>query len=263
MEDRMMNNSARGKLAGKVAVVTGGSRGIGLGIAREIVRQGGRVCITGRKQPDLDAALAEFPEGSAIAVAGKAHDPEHRAAVLDCIAEWAGGLDILVTNAGINPVYGETIDITLEAAAKIFEVNVLAPLAWVQDTVRHERLSFRERRGNMIIVSSVTGQTPSPGIGFYGVSKAANAHLARTLGAELGPDIRVNAVAPAVVRTQFAAELYEGKEDEVIAQYPAGRLGTPDDIASAVAFLASDEASWISSQVVNLDGGLLANGGRA
>lgn len=104
---------------------------------------------------------------------------------------------------------------------------------------------------------------PSEGIGWYGVSKAANAHLTRTLGVELGPDVRVNAVAPAVVKTQFARALYEGREDEVAADYPMKRLGTPEDVAGAVTFLASADASWVTGQVINLDGGLLSAGGTA
>ncbi len=115
----------------------------------------------------------------------------------------------------------------------------------------------------MVNISSVSGQTPSPGIGFYGISKAAIAHLTRTLGVEMGPKVRVNAVAPAVVKTQFAKALYEGKEDEVAAKYPLQRLGMPDDVAAAVAFLASPDASWITAQILNLDGGLDAAGGTA
>lgn len=115
----------------------------------------------------------------------------------------------------------------------------------------------------MAILSSVTGQVPSEGIGYCGVSKAANAHLARTLAVELGPAIRVNAVAPAVVKTRFAAALYEGKEAEVAGDYPLKRLGHTEDIAAAVAYLVSDDASWVTGQVLTLDGGLLNAGGSA
>jgi NAD(P)-dependent dehydrogenase (short-subunit alcohol dehydrogenase family) len=251
------------RLKGKTAIVTGASRGIGLGIAERLVAEGARVLITARKREALDEAAAGMPAGSVIAVAGKADDPDHRAEVLDTVAREFGGLDILVNNAGINPVFGPLMDLDLDSARKILEVNLIGSLAWVQDAVRHEGLHFRERRGNVVILSSATGQVPSPGIGWYGISKAANAHLTRTLGVELGPDIRVNAVAPAVVKTQFARALYEGKEEEVTAQYPVGRLGTPDDVAAAVAFLASPDAAWITGQVITLDGGLLMAGGTA
>lgn len=260
----MMEESERmPRLEGKFAIVTGGSRGIGRAIAERLVDEGARVLITGRNQETLDAAVAEFPNGSVIGVAGKADDAQHRRDVLDTAAREFGGLDILVCNAGINPLYGPLIDLDLDGARKVFEVNVLATLAWVQDSVKDEDLRFRERNGNVVILSSVTGQVPSEGIGWYGVSKAANAHLARTLGVELGPEIRVNAVAPAVVKTRFARALYEGKEAEVAADYPLGRLGTPEDVAAAVAFLASEDASWITSHVITLDGGLLMAGGTA
>lgn len=260
MDNRVDN---AGELNGKVAVITGASRGIGLAIAQELVSQGARVIITARGKENLDAAVATMPEGSAIGIAGKAHDPEHRAEVLNTAAEEFGGLDILVNNAGINPVYGKLEDIELSAASKIFEVNVLAGLAWVQEALRHPDLKFRERKGSVVNLSSVAGETPPPGIGFYGVTKAAVSHLTRTLAVELGPDIRVNAVAPAVVKTDFAKALYEGKEAEVAAEYPLRRLGAPDDIAQAVAFLVSDRASWITAQVLLVDGGITAAGGMA
>ncbi|RFA08522.1 3-oxoacyl-ACP reductase [Subtercola boreus] len=261
MSDPIIHQTHR--LDGKVAIVTGASRGIGLAVAVRLVSEGARVCITARKAEALELAAADFPAGSVIAVAGKADDPEHRAAVLDTVATEFGGLDILVNNAGINPVYGTLLELDLAAARKIMEVNVLGNLAWAQDVVHHPRLGFRERSGVIVSVSSVTGQNPSPGIGFYGISKAAVAHLTRTLAVELGPEIRVNAVAPAVVKTRFAEALYEGREAEVAAEYPLGRLGEPEDIASAVAFLASGDASWITGQVLNLDGGLLVAGGVA
>ena len=251
------------RLDGQTAIVTGASRGIGLAIALRLVAEGARVCITARNAEALQAAAAEFPKGSVIALAGKAHDPQHRVEVLDIVADTFGQLDILVNNAGINPVYGSVMDLDLAAARKITEVNVFGTLAWIQDAYRHAALDFAGRGGTVINVSSVTGQTPAPGIGFYGVTKAAIAHLTRTLAVEMGPKIRVNAVAPAVVKTQFAQALYEGKEAEVAARYPLGRLGTPADIAATVAFLASSDSAWITGQVINLDGGLLAAGGTA
>ena len=182
--------------------------------------------------------------------------------MLDAVADRFGRLDILVNNAGINPFYGQTIDLDPEVARKIHEVNVLSPLIWIQDAYHHPLLGFAEH-GSVVNVSSVAGLIPSPGIGYYGVSKAAVAHLTRTLAVELGPRVRVNAIAPAVVKTSFARALYEGREAEVAEKYPAKRLGTPDDIATAVAFLASDEAEWITGQVLTLDGGLLSAGGTA
>jgi NAD(P)-dependent dehydrogenase (short-subunit alcohol dehydrogenase family) len=249
--------------AGKVAIVTGASRGIGLAVAQRLVRDGARVCITARRPDTLAEAAATFPQDSCIWVAGRADDAAHRRAVVDAVADSFGRLDFLVNNAGINPAYGQLVDLDLSAARKITVVNIIGSLAWVQDTVKDERLGFATRGGAIVNISSVTGQNPSPGIGFYGVSKAAVAHLTRTLGVELGPLLRVNAVAPGVVKTRFAEALYEGKEAELAAQYPLGRLGTPDDIANAVAFLVSDDAAWITGQTFTVDGGLVAAGGVA
>ncbi len=251
------------RLDGQVALVTGGSRGIGLGIAQRLVADGAKVALTARGADALDAAVSALPAGSAIGIAGKADQPDHRAEAMDRIAAEWGRLDILVANAGINPVYGPLMGLDLDAARKVTEVNVLSTLGWIQDAYRHPGLSFAQGPSSVVILSSVTGITPSEGIGWYGVSKAANAHLARTLAVELAPAIRVNAVAPAVVKTQFAAALYEGKEAEVAAEYPMARLGTPADIAGAVSFLVSADASWVTGQVLTLDGGLLVGGGTA
>ncbi len=258
-----MSSTEHGRLAGKVAIVTGASRGIGLGIAQRLAAEGASVCITARKEPALAEAAATLPEGRVIFVAGKADDAEHRAEVMDRVADAFGGLDILVNNAGINPFFGPVMDLDLDAARKLFEVNVIGTIGWTQAAYRHPRLAFKARGGSVVNLASVAGKTPSPGIGLYGVTKAALMHLTTTLAAELGPEIRVNAVAPAVVKTEFAKALYEGREAEVAAGYPVKRLGTPEDIAGAVAYLVGDDASWVTGQTLVLDGGLLAAGGTA
>ncbi|MBN6040690.1 SDR family oxidoreductase [Amycolatopsis sp. 195334CR] len=246
-------------LKDRVAIVTGASRGIGLGIARTLVDRGAKVCITARKPEPLAEAVAELggPD-HAIAVPGKADDPAHQAETVAKVVETFGSLDMLVNNTGINPVFGPTLDIDAEAAAKILAVNVLAPLAWT----RQARDAWMgEHGGSVVNVASVAGLGASPGIGMYGISKAALIRLTVELGYELGPGIRVNAVAPAVVKTKFATALYEGKEAEVSAEYPMKRLGLPEDIAGAVAFLLSDEAGWITGQTMVLDGGRTLAGG--
>jgi len=257
----MMATQKPERLHGRVAVVTGASRGIGLATAQRLVDEGARVCITARRAEPLQTALDGFPAGSAIAVAGRADDPAHREEVFERVAGEFGGIDILVNNAGINPVYGPLETLELDAARKVLDVNVVGTLAWVQEAVRSGLGTSAP--GVVVNVSSVTGAVPSPGIGWYGVSKAAVSHLTATLAVELGPRIRVNAVAPAVVKTTFARALYEGKEAEVAADYPLGRLGEPDDIAAAIAYLVSDDASWVTGQVLTLDGGLVIAGGRA
>lgn len=262
-EEPELTPSEQPPLANKVAIVTGGSRGIGLAIAQRLVADGARVCITGRNEDGLKEAVASMPDGSAIYLAGKADDVDHRQEVMNLVAAEFGGLDILINNAGINPVYGDTINVDLGAARKIFEVNVIGTLGWTQAAAQHPDLHLAERGGTVLNLSSVTGIIPSPGIGVYGIAKAALMHMTSTLAVELAPDIRVNAVAPAVIKTKFAEALYEGREEEVAAKYPLKRLGEPKDVANAVAYLVSGEASWITGQTLVIDGGLMSVGGSA
>jgi 3-oxoacyl-[acyl-carrier protein] reductase len=248
-----------GRFDGKVAIVTGASRGIGFAVAERFVADGGRVCITARK-PDALAEAVEALGGPerAIFVAGAADDGAHQDDVIAKTIEAFGRLNFLVNNTGINPAYGRMIDIDLVAAEKIFQVNVVAAIAWAQKVYR---ASLAEHGGAIVNIASVAGQRPAPGIGTYGASKAALIHVTQELAVELGPNIRVNAVAPAVVKTKFASALYEGKEDEVAAPYPLKRLGVPDDIGSVVNFLLSDDAGWLTGQTITIDGGVLLGGG--
>jgi len=241
-------------LQGKVAIVTGASRGIGLGIAERLVAEGAKVTITARKQDALDEAVASLggPD-CALGVAGNAGDAEHRADTVARTIETFGSVDLLVNNTGINPVYGPLVEIDLDAARKIVEVNSIAALAWVQAA---HRAWMGEHGGAVVNVSSVSGVRPAPGISMYGASKAMLISLTESLAVELGPTIRVNAVAPAVVKTRFATALYEGREEEVSAKYPLKRLGVPDDIGSVVAFLLSDDSSWLTGQTLVVDGGI-------
>jgi NAD(P)-dependent dehydrogenase (short-subunit alcohol dehydrogenase family) len=246
-------------IAGKVALVTGASRGIGLGIAQRLVDEGARVCVTARKPEALEDAVAALggPD-HAIAVAGKADDPEHREDAVRRTIEAFGSLDLLVNNAGINPVLSSLVDLDLNAARKIVEVNALGALAWVQSA---HRAWMAEHGGAVVNISSVSGVKPAPGIAMYGASKAMLISLTESLAIELAPAVRVNAVAPAVVKTVFAGPLYEGREEEVAATYPLKRLGVPEDVAGAVVFLLSDDAAWITGQTVTLDGGVTLTGG--
>lgn len=247
------------RFEGRVAIVTGASRGIGLGVAERLVAEGARVTITARKQEALDEAVATLggPE-VALAVAGKADDAGHQADAIARTIDTFGSLDLLVNNTGVNPVYGPMIEIDLDAARKIFEVNVLSALSWTQAAYR---AWMAEHGGAVVNVASVAGLKPAPGIGFYGASKAMLNHITQELAVELGPTIRVNAVAPAVVKTRFATALYEGREEEVASTYPLKRLGVPEDIGSVVAFLLSEDAAWLTGQIIVVDGGLTLTGG--
>jgi NAD(P)-dependent dehydrogenase (short-subunit alcohol dehydrogenase family) len=247
-----------GSFEGKVAVVTGASRGIGLAVATKLVARGARVCITARTAETLAEAVEKLggPE-RAIAVPGKADDPAHQEEAVARTLESFGRLDMLVNNTGINPVFGSVLDVEQSAAAKIFAVNVLAPIAW---TKRARDAWMGEHGGAIVNVASIAGLRSSPGIGMYGVSKAALIRLTIELAGELGPGIRVNAVAPAVVKTRFATALYEGREEEAAKAYPLKRLGVPEDVAGAVAYLLSDDAAWVTGQTLVLDGGVSVQG---
>jgi NAD(P)-dependent dehydrogenase (short-subunit alcohol dehydrogenase family) len=239
-----------GRFDGKTALVTGASRGIGLAVAERLVADGARVVITARGQETLDAAVESLGGAkSAIGIAGKADSSDHRAEVFDRIAKDFGHLDFLVNNAGINPAYGPLADVSEDAVRKIFEVNVLSTLAWSREAVA------AGLKTSIVNIASIAGVTAAPGIGIYGVSKAAIINLTGQLAFELAPGIRVNAVAPAVIKTDFAKALYEGREEKVAATYPLGRLGVATDVAGPVCFLLSDDAAWITGQTIIIDGG--------
>ncbi len=247
------------RLRGKTAIITGASRGIGLAIAQRLVAEGARVVVTARNQEALDDAVALLGGADhALGIAGRADSPEHQAEVVARAIGSFGGVDLLVNNAGINPAYGPLLDLPLDAARKIVEVNCLAALSWV----RQAHQSWMKDHGGAIVnVASIAGVKPAPGIAFYGASKAMLIHLTEELAIELGPSVRVNAVAPAVVKTKFATALYAGREEEVSAQYPLKRLGEPEDIGSVVAFLLSADAGWMTGQLVVIDGGVTLVGG--
>ncbi|WP_024874190.1 SDR family oxidoreductase [Saccharomonospora piscinae] len=246
-------------LTDRVAIVTGASRGIGFGVAQALVAAGAKVTITARKPEPLAEAAAQLGgDAAALGVPGKADDPEHQDEVIERTRQAFGRVDFLVNNTGINPVYGSLLDVDPQAAAKIFGVNVLAPLSW---TRKVRDAGMGEHGGAIVNVASIAGLRNSPGIGMYGVSKAALMRLTTELAGELAPAIRVNAVAPAVVKTSFATALYEDREEEVAAAYPMRRLGVPSDVAGAVTFLLSEQSAWITGQTLVVDGGVTLGGG--
>lgn len=239
------------RFEGRTALITGASRGIGFSIAERLIAEGARVVITARRQDALrDAAATLGP--SALFVAGKADDADHRAEVFDLIAREFGTLNHFVNNAGVNPSFGPTLETEPSARMKILEINLLAAVDWTSGAVQ---AGLARSHGSIVNIASVAGISASPGIGFYGVSKAALISLTTHLAFELAPSIRVNAVAPAVIKTRFAEALYEGHEAEAAAVYPLARLGTPQDVSGVVAFLLSEDAAWITGQTILIDGG--------
>jgi NAD(P)-dependent dehydrogenase (short-subunit alcohol dehydrogenase family) len=242
------------RLDGRAALVTGATRGIGRGIAEAYVGAGAAVAVLARKPDELaetEAALTALG-GRVITIAGSAGDPAAiDTAVARCVDE-LGRLDILVNNAAANPAMGLIVDHEPSAVRKILEVNVegpwlLARAAW--------RAWMQEHGGTILNIASIGGLQPSHAIGSYNVSKAALIHLTRQLALELAPGVRVNAVAPGLVKTDFARALWEPDEAGVSRRHPLGRIGVPDDIAGVALFLVSDAASWITGEVYRADGG--------
>ncbi|MDX3801613.1 SDR family oxidoreductase [Streptomyces sp. AK04-3B] len=245
-------------LSGKVALVTGASRGIGYGVAEALVARGDRVCITGRGEDALKEAVEQLGADRVIAVAGKAHDEEHQAAAVERTMAAFGRIDFLVNNAGTNPVFGPIADLDLNVARKVFETNVVSALGFAQRTWHAWQ---KDNGGAIVNIASVAGLSASPFIGAYGISKAAMINLTVQLAHEYAPRVRVNAIAPAVVKTKFAQALYEGREAEAAAAYPLARLGVPSDIGGTAAFLTSDQSDWITGQTLVVDGGIFLNAG--
>ncbi|MFR9797358.1 SDR family oxidoreductase [Streptomyces sp. MS06] len=247
-------------LSGKVALVTGASRGIGYGVAEALIARGDRVCITGRNEEALKEAVERLGADRVIGVAGKAHDEAHQAETVERTMAAFGRVDFLVNNAGTNPVFGPIADVDLDVARKVFETNVLSALGFAQRTWHAWQ---KDNGGAIVNVASVAGLSASPFIGVYGVSKAAMINLTAQLAHEFAPGVRVNAIAPAVVKTRFAQALYEGREEEAAAAYPLKRLGVPSDIGGAAAFLTSEQSDWVTGQTLVVDGGIFLNAGVA
>lgn len=243
-------------LAGRTALVTGASRGIGKAVATALAGEGCNVVLSSRKQEALDEAAAEIraehPGAGVLAKAAHVADADQaQAAVAAAVAEY-GGVDILVNNAGTNPYYGPLVDIDAPRASKTVEVNQFAVVQWTQLAWK---ASMQERGGTVINIASVGGFVTEPGIGYYNATKAAVIHLTRQFAAELAPGVRVNAIAPGVVRTHLARALWEDHEQQLSEALPLGRIGEPDDIAKIAVFLAGETSGWMTGQTMVVDGG--------
>ena len=243
---------------GKVALITGGSRGIGESIAKVLGQAGAQVAIAARKMDGLQEAVkrlaAEGVEAMPIAChTGKTEDVQ---AMVRAVVERFGKVDVLVNNAATNPYFGPMVNADDRAFDKTFEVNARGYLAVAREVARH--LTERNLPGSLIHVASIAGLHAAPLQGIYGMTKAAVISMTRTLAFELGPSkIRVNAIAPGVVETRFAAALTTNEDiiKRVVERTPLGRYGQPDDIAGAALYLASDAASFVSGHTLVIDGG--------
>jgi NAD(P)-dependent dehydrogenase (short-subunit alcohol dehydrogenase family) len=249
--------ASRFDLTGKVALVTGGSRGIGSAIAEALAEQGAEVVISSRKQADLDLQAerinARFPD-KAVAIAAHSGRPDELERLVTEVMARFSRIDILVNNAATNPYFGPVIGAELGAWDKTFEVNLRG--VFLLTKLVYEA-SMESHGGAVVNVASVGGLRPGIGLGVYNITKAGVIMLTRQLAREIGGKVRVNAVAPGLIKTRFAEALWgnEGILDRVLASNPMGRIGVPDEVAGAVVFLASDAASYINGEVIVIDGG--------
>jgi NAD(P)-dependent dehydrogenase (short-subunit alcohol dehydrogenase family) len=241
---------------GRTAVITGASRGIGRATAELFAGEGCNVVLTSRDQAALDGVAEEltkaYPALGVLAHAAHAGEPEQAAACVDAAMARFGRVDVLVNNAGTNPYFGPLVDIDAVRAEKTVRLNQYGPVLWTQLVWR----AWMERNGGTIVnVASVGGLLTEPGIGYYNATKAALIHLTRQLAQELAPKVRVNGVAPGIVRTKLARGLWEHQEQLLNEALPLGRIGEPADIAEAIGFLAGPRSSWITGQTLVIDGG--------
>jgi NAD(P)-dependent dehydrogenase (short-subunit alcohol dehydrogenase family) len=244
-------------LAGKVAIVTGASKGIGEAIARGLAAFGARVVLCSRKQAAVDAVAQDIRAagGDAAAVAAHVADGEAVKALVDRTLERFGGIDVVVNNAAVNPIYGPLLDATAEAFDKIMRVNVLAPLELAQQAYPH---LVRRGGGSIINISSVGGVRPEPMLGLYSVSKAALINLTRVLAQEWAKDhIRANAICPGLVQTKFSAALWQDEAvlRRFVERVPLGRIAQPEEMVGLAVFLAAPASSYCTGAVFMADGG--------
>lgn len=247
-------------LTGKVAVITGSSKGIGKAIAERMAEQGAKVVISSRKAGPCDEVAAaintQFGAGTAVSIPANISSKEQLKNLVDETHRHFGKIDILVCNAASNPYYGPMAGIEDDQFRKIFENNVLAN-HWLIGFVAPQMIDRKE--GSIIIVSSIGGLRGTPVIGAYGISKAADLQLARNLAHEYGPhNVRVNCIAPGLIKTDFARALWEDAEalKHRTATTPLRRIGEPDEIAGAAVFLASQAGSFVTGQTIVVDGGV-------
>lgn len=259
-----MNYHTLFDLTGKVVLVTGSTKGIGLAIAEACAQFGARVVISSRKADRCDAVAAGIVEagGQAVAIPCNVSDPEAIDHLAQAALEHWGRVDVLVCNAAVNPYFGPLATIPDDAYDKIMNTNVKSNL-WLCNKVLPQMAERKD--GAVVIVSSIGGLKGHDKLGAYGLSKAADMQLARNLAVEWGRhNIRVNCIAPGLVRTDMARALWENPDTyaQAIESYPLGRIGEPIDIAGAAVFLASPAGRFVTGQTLVADGGVTIGSGR-
>ena len=245
----MTSSYAQNALQGRVAVVTGGTRGIGRAVAAQLTAAGARVCVTARDADEVRCTAAEL---GGVGVSGSVAEPGHLREVVEVALREFGRIDVVVNNAATNQPYGPLMEVEPRAWGQAFAVNVEAPLRLVQLAWR---AWMREHGGSVVNICTEGAEHVGPKVGAYGTSKAALLHLTRQLAGELAPKVRVNSVSPGLVRTEMARFVWEPGEQELAAGLPLGRIGEPQDVARAVVWLASDAAEWITGADLLVDGG--------
>jgi len=247
-------------LEGKVALITGGSRGIGRAIALTFADAGADIVISGRKQPALDEVAAEIREMGRRALPVAAHNrkPDELGQLMERVKVEFGRLDILVNNAATNPVFGPLIDVEERAFDVIMDTNLKGYFLLSQMAAK--MMITQGGEGQIINISSIGGSSPERGLGVYSISKAAVNMLTKVLAVELGDyNIRVNALAPGVIKTHFSRALWDNEEimTEMLRRTPLKRIAEPEEVARMALALASDAGSYVTGQVIVMDGGLL------
>jgi NAD(P)-dependent dehydrogenase (short-subunit alcohol dehydrogenase family) len=246
------------RLDDRVALVTGGSRGIGRAIAKAMADSGARVMISSRKADDLEVTAKEIGNGCEWFAANAGNEDEAAACVAATV-DRLGGVDILVNNAATNPYMGSILGIDHGRADKTVQVNQWGVLRWSQLAV--EAGLGKGPGASIINIASVGGFGANNVIGWYNVTKAAVIHLTRNLALELGPNTRVNSICPGLVNTDMAKALVDAAGEQMAKRLPLKRIGEPEDIAGVAVFLASDAASWMTGQALIVDGGSMMMGG--
>ncbi|XP_046332569.2 dehydrogenase/reductase SDR family member 4-like isoform X1 [Haliotis rufescens] len=257
---RMASSTGSGKLAGKVAIVTASTEGIGFAVARRLGQDGARVMVSSRKQANVDAAVKQLQSENLNVAGVTCHvgKPADRAKLIQETVKTFGGIDILVSNAAINPIFGPIMETTPEAWDKIFEVNVKSTFFLCKEALPYIK---EKGKGSIVLISSVAGYVPFNLLGAYSVSKTSLLGLSKAMVPELAADnIRINVVCPGLIKTKFSEALWKSDAalDKALEGIPLRRIGETEDCSGIVAFLASDDSSYLTGESVVVTGGMTA-----